>query len=41
VKAIASDNLEDRQGDRIHESAVISMVKQANRKSIDILSSRL
>lgn len=39
VRAIASDNLEDSQGDRIHEKAIVSMARQANRNNIPILSS--
>jgi len=37
VKAIASDNLEDRHGDRMSDKAIISMVKQANANETPIL----
>ena len=39
VKAIASDNLEDRHGDRMSTKAIISMVKQANADQTPILPS--
>ena len=37
VKAIASDNLEDKHGDRMSTKAIVSMVKQANSGDIPIL----
>lgn len=39
VKAIASDNLEDKHGDRMSTSAIVSMAKQANRNGTQILPS--
>ncbi len=39
VKAIASDNLEDKQGDRMSTAAVVSMAKQANSNGTPILPS--
>ena len=39
VKAIASDDLEDRQGDRIHKDVIISMAKQANAGDIELTRS--
>ncbi len=39
VKAIASDDLEDRQGDRIHKDVIISMAKQANTGEIELTRS--
>lgn len=39
VRAIASDNLEDKHGDRMSTGAIISMAKQANKDSTQILPS--
>lgn len=39
VKAIASDNLEDKHGDRMSTGAIISMAKQANKNATPILPS--
>ncbi|HEC65198.1 MAG TPA: hypothetical protein ENI23_07890 [bacterium] len=39
VKAIASDNLEDKHGDRMSTGAIVSMAKQANKNATPILPS--